>query len=291
MSFFASLDKRMPEVVLFIDSSKANDLTSDGSTFTYTLQPALQVPNDADPKLRVVEADIVYTTPNVSAAKANNSLKFSTWSGGSYAAGTHVNFNLTNFEIVFDEGLYSLADIRSLIVQFCEASTKLADSALDIRGVSATQKVEVNYDAENNPAGLLIQWSDTNSIGKLLGFSSDDVLDYFTITASDLDQHYTFVSDVTANFDSISHFQLRFSCLSGTNYDPSGSGGGQVAAAVVPDVSPGSTIRHRPYHPLPCEALALRGARTSSFVVRVTDNHGVNAILRESYSARIIVSW
>ena len=65
----------MPETVLFIDSSQANDLSADGSTFTYTMSPPLQVPGDADPRLSVLEADVVYTTPNVSAAKQNNSLK------------------------------------------------------------------------------------------------------------------------------------------------------------------------------------------------------------------------
>ena len=281
----------MPSTVLFIDSSQANNLSADGSTFTYTMSPPLAIPGDADPRLSVLECDLVYTTPNVSAAKANNSLKFSTWSGGSYSGGTYVNFNLVDHEIVFPEGLYSLADIRAALVQFCETSTKLADSALDLRGVAATQKVELSYDAENDAQGLLVQWSDANSIGKLLGFTSDDVVDLFTINAADRDQHYVFTGDTTANFDSVSHFQLRFSILSGSNYDTSGNASGQVAAAIVPDVSPGSTIRYRPYHPLRCEALALRGGRTSNFTVKVTDNLGNNAVLRESYSARVVISW
>jgi hypothetical protein len=233
----------------------------------------------------------VYTTPNVSAAKQNNSLKFSTWSGGLYSDGTYANFNLVEHEITFPEGLYSLADIRTALVEFCEASTKLADTALDLRGVNATQRVVADFDAQNQVSGLLLKWSDANSIGKLLGFASDDVVDLFSIATADRDQHYAFTSDTTANFDSISHFQLRLSCLSGQNYTPDGSSGGQVACAIVPDVSPGSTIRYRPVHPLPCEALSLRGGRTSSIVVRMTDNHGVNAILRESYSARILVTW
>ena len=281
----------MPEAVVFIDSSQASDLSADGSTFTYRLSPPLPVPSDADPRLSVLECDIVYTTPNVSVAKANNSLKFSTWSGGTYADGTYVNFNLVEHEITFEEGLYALNDIRSAVVDFCEASTKLADSALDLKGVSATQKVVVDFDAENQASGLLISWADSNSIGKLLGFTTDDVVDLFAITSADRDQHYQFTGDTTANFDSVSHFQLRLSVLSGQNYDPSGGAGGQVAAAIVPDVEPGSTIRYRPYHPLPCEALALRGGRTSSITCRVTDNLGTNAVLRESYSARILVTW
>ena len=281
----------MPEAVLFIDSSQANDLTSDGSTFTYRLTPPIQIPGDGDPRLSVLECDIVYTTPNVSTSKANYSLKFSTWDGGLFSDNSYANYNLVSHELEFEEGLYSLDDIRTAIVEFCESNTKLADSALDLRGQSATQKCIVDFDAENQPSGLLIQWSDSNSIGKLLGFTEDDVLDLFSIATADRDQHYSFKSDSTANFDSVSHFQLRLSVLSGQNYDPSGSSGGQVAAAIVPDVNPGSTIRYRPYHPLPCEAMALRGGRTSSIVCRVTDNHGVNAVLRESYSARILVTW
>lgn len=281
----------MPEVVLFIDSSHASDLSSDGSQFTYVLSPALQIPNDTDPRLKVIESDIFYTQPNVSAAKQNNSLKFFTWDGGTEQARTHLNFNYTQHEIVFPDGLYSLADIRAVVVQFCESSTKLADSALDVRGVNATQKVEFSFDAENQVSGLLIEWSDAASIGKLLGFTTDDVVDLFLIPTADHAQHYQLTGDDTANFDSVSSFQLRFSCLSGTNYDPRGSGGGQVAACIVPDVNPGSLIRYRPYFPLNCEALALRGTRTSSFIVRVTDNLGNNAVLREAFSARVVISW
>ena len=183
------------------------------------------------------------------------------------------------------------ADIRATLVQFCETSTKLADSALDLRGVAATQKVELSYDAENDTQGLLVQWSDANSIGKLLGFTSDDIVDLFAIDSANRDQHYVFTGDETANFDSVSHFQLRFSILSGSNYDTSGNASGQVAAAIVPDALPGSTIRYRPYHPLRCEALALRGGRTSNFTVKVTDNLGNPAVLRESFSARVVISW
>lgn len=278
------------EAVLFIDSSQATDLSSDGSTFVYRMNPPISIPSDADPRLSVLEADVVYTSPNVNDARANNSLKFSTWNGGLFSDGTYAHYK-TDFEIVFEEGLYSLDDISTAVVEFCEASSKLADSALDLRGVAATQKVVVDFDAENQQTGLIIKWSDSMSIGKLLGFTNDDVLDLFSITASERDQHYSFTGDTTASFDSVSHFQLRLSILSGQNYDPSGQSGGQVAAAIVPDVTPGSTIRYRPYHPLPCEALALRGGRTSSMVVRVTDNHGVNAVLRESFSARLLITW
>jgi len=156
----------MPEAVLFIDSSQANDLTSDGSTFTYRLTPPIQIPGDGDPRLSVLECDIVYTTPNVSTSKANYSLKFSTWDGGLFSDNSYANYNLVSHEIVFEEGLYSLDDIRTAIVEFCESNTKLADSALDLRGQSATQKCIVDFDAENQPSGLLIQWSDSNSIGK-----------------------------------------------------------------------------------------------------------------------------
>jgi hypothetical protein len=281
----------MPESVLFIDSAHATDLSSDGSTFTYRMSPPLKIPGEANPKLKVIACDLVYSSPNVSAAKQNNSLKFATWSGGTVAAGTHTSFDYVDHEITFEEGLYSLADIRSRIVDFCEAQTKLADTALDIRGESATQKCIIDWDAENAARGVHIKWTDTNSIGKLLGFTSDDITDLFDIASASRDQHYTFKGDQTANFDSVTHFQLRLSILSGDNYDPEGNSGGQLAAAIVPDVSPGSTIRYRPYHPLPCDAHVLRGGRTGSFTVRVTDNHGQPAILRESFSARIVISW
>lgn len=276
--------------VIFIDSSQATDLSADGSSFTYRMSPPLSIPNNASPRLSVLEADLFYTSPNVSTAKNNNKLRFATWDAGQIAGATYLNNNYTEHEIAFADGLYALEDVRTIVIEYCESNPKLADSALDLTGINATQSVQVSYDAENSPKGLMIFWSDSNSIGKLLGFTSNDVVDLFTIATNSRQQHYNLIGDSVANFDAVQHFQLHLSVLSGSNYTADGKGGGQIACSITPDVAPGYQIRYRPIHPLPCEALALRG-HSGTIHVRMTDNHGVNAVLREGYSARILVTW
>ena len=55
----------------------------------------------------------------------------------------------------------------------------------------------MSYNAEAQESGIHFKWSSTGSIGSLLGFTSDDIVDYFTITTPD--QHYDFTADETAN--------------------------------------------------------------------------------------------
>ena len=100
----------MPELTLLIDSKLGRNRSADGSAFEYPLDPALMVPFDAEPTLRVLEANVFYTSPNVSAAKSNNKLKFSVITSGTVAGG---DVSTTDHTITFPDGLYSLADINA----------------------------------------------------------------------------------------------------------------------------------------------------------------------------------
>ena len=48
----------MPELCLFVDAVQGKNLSLAGDQFGYALTPALQLPFDAVPTLRVLEADI-----------------------------------------------------------------------------------------------------------------------------------------------------------------------------------------------------------------------------------------
>ena len=51
----------MTELALFIDSKLGRNRSADGSSFTYVLELSLMVPFDAEPTLRVLEANVFYT--------------------------------------------------------------------------------------------------------------------------------------------------------------------------------------------------------------------------------------
>ena len=282
------MNEHSNQIVLFIDSTGAPRDQANRSSFNFQMSPALYIPPGVGaPTLRVVEADIVYTSPNVSAAKGNNTLEFETWEGGSYLETTHTSHDLLQHTIPFEDGLYSLEQIRQEVIAYCQRTPHIEDNALDILSNTATQKVIMSYNAEAQGSGIRFKWSSTGSIGSLLGFTSDDICDLKTITTPD--QHYDFTADETANFDSLEHFLIHFDKISG-NYGATGSGS-QAAAAVVPDnTEPGSTIHYRPIHPLPCDASQLRGT-TSSIFCYVTDQAGGDVVLKENWSARVIISW
>ena len=276
----------MPELCLFIDSSLGQNVSAAGDQFQYMLEPALQLPFNVTPTLKVLEADIWYTSPNVSAAKSNNVLRFAQITSGSIEDGTA---SFDTHTLVFEDGLYSLEDIRTEIAAYC-LSANMHDSALDVVGHGPTQKTEFRWDLQGTGFGVILYLSDASSIGSLLGFQATDVYyDAFKVTTPL--EHARFRSGNSANFDALSHFLLHASCLSGTNYNSAGSASSQVACAVTPDVAPGNLIKYRPLHPIPTQCESLRGNRTSSLAFKITDNAGGAVVLKESWSARILISW
>jgi len=96
------MNEHSNQVVLFIDSTGAPRSQVNRSNFTFQMSPALYIPPSAGaPVLKVVEAGIVYTSYNVSAAKGNNKLEFDTWAGGSYLDATHTTHTFINHTIYF----------------------------------------------------------------------------------------------------------------------------------------------------------------------------------------------
>ncbi len=68
----------MPEIALFVSSDQGQSRSPDGSSFTFPLIPALQIPYDRDAEdiLSVTEANLWYTSSNISTAKSNTKLRF-----------------------------------------------------------------------------------------------------------------------------------------------------------------------------------------------------------------------
>ena len=274
------------EICLFIDSAEGKNLSVNGDSFSYFLSPPLSLPFDAKPVLRVLELDLWYTSPNVSAVKGNNTLRFAQITSGNFVFGTA---SLDHHEITFDDGLYSLQDIRDEIAAYCTAAT-IHDAALDIVGHNPTQKTIFKWDVQNTGYGVVLYLSDSTSIGSLLGFDKVDLhFDNFGIVTAK--ETANFKSGSSANFSELSHFLLHASCLSGSNYNSAGSDTSQVACAVTPDVAPGSLIRYRPLTSIPTQCDSLRGANTSQIVFKMTDNNGSPVVLKESWNARILISW
>ena len=147
----------MPELTLLIDSKLGRNRSADGSAFEYPLEPALMVPFDAEPTLRILEANVSYTSPNVLVAKSNNKLKFSVITSGTVAGG---NVGTADHTITFDDGLYSLADINAELADYLlESKSSIAGAALSFVGHGPTQTVNADWDAEAATYGAILRFT------------------------------------------------------------------------------------------------------------------------------------
>ena len=215
----------------------------------------MQIPYDKDNEviLSVTEANLWYTSPNVSAAKANTKLRFAMVVRGTIASGIAT---LEEHTIIFAEGLYSLSDIRTEISNYC-ACKSIPDTLLDVIGHTPSQSVEMLWDVQASGYGCIIYMSDADSIGALLGFSEN--LIYDTHAYDTPVEVATFCAPESAKFDAVSLFLLHISCVNGSNYSADGTIS-QVACAITPDQPPGSLLRHRPLYSIRCDASSLTGA-------------------------------
>ena len=99
--------------------------------------------------------------------------------------------------LVFEDGLYSLSDIRAEISNNFQ-KPNLNDSALDVVGIGPTQKCRFIWDIQGKGYGIILYFLDANSIGKLLGFNATDVSrDKFYLNDGAEQAH--FKSNTTAN--------------------------------------------------------------------------------------------
>ncbi len=276
----------MPEITLFVSSDQGQSRSADGSSFTFPLSPALQIPYHKDNKviLSVTEANLCYTSPNVSVAKANTRLRFAMVMKGTVGGGTAI---LEEHTITFSEGLYNLSDIRSEINNYC-AGKNIPDTLLDVVGHTPTQSVEILWDVQASGYGCIIYTADADSIGKLLGFRTDLIYDAHAYDTPV--EVATFRAPEAAHFDEVSLFLIHISCVTGSNYSADGTIS-QVACAITPDQPPGSLLRHRPLYPIRCDASSLTGARTSSLRFSITDGNGNACVLKEAWNARVVISY
>ena len=229
-----------------MSSDQGQSRSADGSSFTYPLSPTLSIPYKQDNEviLSVTEANLWYTSPNISIAKANTKLRFAMVTKGALFNNTAI---LEQHTITFAEGLYSLSDIRTEINSYCSGKA-IPDTLLDVVGHTPTQSVEMLWDVQSSGHGCIIYMSDADSIGKLLGFRTD--LIYDTHAYDTPVEVATFRAPEAAHFDAVSLFLLHISCINGSNYSAAGTIS-QVACAITPYQPPGSLLRHRPlYNPL-----------------------------------------
>lgn len=224
----------------------AENVSADGSSFQVTLDNPIRIPHDAvDCSVGVLQANIWNTSPNISAAAANNIFTFTT---SSAPAGTY------NWAI--PDGLYSVAGLNSyLSSQFVNIG--LPANLITISGNQSTQKSIITF----LTAADSVDFTVANSVRQVLGFNA------VVITAPSA--NYSFFSNNTAAFNRVNSYVISSNLVG--NGIPVNSSSRGIIATVPINVSPGSQINYSPQNVIWFNAPELIGSQRSNMQFALLD--------------------
>ena len=116
-------------------------------------------------RLRLHSSSLAYNFPNVSAELENNTLRVE----------RAIGQNVHEHDVTFETGLYgTLDDIQQAIKHSLSQDSNFSDLAISIVGVAATQKAHIEITTDQADSAIL-RFASPNSIGSLLGFTTDKV--------------------------------------------------------------------------------------------------------------------
>ena len=214
----------MPKLIdsIFFDSDPAtgSDNTDNGGRFHVTLDPPLHLNENKRLTCALHTCDIWYTIPNVSSVLNNDHFRFLDTT------------TATTYDMTFVKGLYSVSTIESAINDFL-INNLLPSGIFQFDPDDSTGYISLKI----NRVGVTVYWSDANSIGSLLGFTTDDG----PTTVSGL----IYESNTQAQLNLLRNILLNFSAAS--SYF-NGKGGSNVIGSITPNVPVGSLIAYEPYN-------------------------------------------
>lgn len=231
---------------MFFNSSPAAgavQVTADGSGFSVMVDNGISFPREARAiTVTLVQANIWYTSPNISQDFANNIFQFT--SGG------------TPYTLTIPAGLYSVGDLNSFIATSCVNLGLLANT-ISLSGNSSTGQSLITL----ANAADSVDFTSPASVRTLLGF---DAGVYISPSAG-----YTFSSQNVAAFNRVNSYLITSNLTSGglpINQYASG-----VVGSIPINVSPGSQIQYSPSQPIAIAAPELAGTSRNNFRFQLVD--------------------
>ena len=234
-------------ISLYITNKKADGktVTSIGNSVTVNLNKPILLDEKKNYNMRLLQANIVYCSPNVF-ANVNNVLSYT--------------YNSIPFTITFDQGLYSIDDINTKISIFTLANNS-NESLFSFEPDASTSKIYAVYNAAN----IVIHCDVPYSIMPLLGFPKQ------TAAKVSIDiggtTKYT-LSTNQANINSLQSIFIKCDCVTGSYENNRVS---NVLASVIPDCDPFGTIKFMPYFPTRNE---VTSRRIDQITITLTDQDG-----------------
>lgn len=265
----------MPSIPLIIDTSFAENVNSKGNRCGLTFQPPLQVPRDAQPRLRLYSSSFAYNFPNVSSDFQNDKLVIKRMDSSNVMTHQHI--------VTFATGLYgSLDDIARVIKHSMHTDTNFPNIEINFIGVAATQKVHVEV-INGNSDVLRLSFATAGSIGSVMGFTNDK-----NFAANSTTSHE---SDTTASLDRTTSVLVQTSLCNGSVV--SGNGGQSTLAMIhLADFVPASVVSFTPNNMLEVPATSLAGAAITTATFALINQNGEDLdTLQEKWQLVIEIVW
>lgn len=265
----------MPSFPIIIDTQFAENVSTKGNRCGVTFSPPLQVPRDANARLRLYSSSFAYNFPNVSAEFENNLLVIDRMSSASVLAHRHI--------VTFQDGLYgSLDDIAQVIRHSIHSDPNFGELVINFIPVTATQKVHVEV-INGHTDTVKLAFTANNSIGSLLGFSVDKSFTANTTGSRE--------SDTTASLDRTTSVLVQTSMCSGSIV--AGKGGQSTLAMIhLAAFSPASVVAFSPNNMLEVPAPNISGASiTNATFALVNQKNEDLETLNEQWQLVVEVVW
>lgn len=247
-------------------ASDGTVVSSDGSTAFINLNQGIEVPIGAvECNLRVENANIWYTTPNISSELENNTFDY-------------IYSNVQQPTIVIPDGLYSIESLNSFLSREFVNRGQL-ENLITLTGDESTQKVVITLQKYAQ-----VDLTPYTSVKNVIGWTSQ--VFPFTIPAVEISG----TGDNIAKFNNIQNFTIRTDMvIDGLSINNVKSN--LVAVVPIPQNAANNQINYQPYRPSIIEIDSARGKKFNNFYVSICDQNGVVAKQSEPWTILIVLSY
>ena len=231
-------------ISIFANNSAGNGkvINTLGSQIKLNLNPPIMLDDRKKYELRVINANIVYCTPNVTSA--NNILSYT------FGGYTH--------NIIFDTGLYALTDINIVVSLYTGIGNNGGDpNLIQFAADESTSKIYVFF----SQANVIIHLGVANSIMPMLGFTGTEDM-------GGMIQAGWIKGNSPAQLNSLQNILIQCDITTGSYSNATIS---NIVAVVVPNVGSYSTIIYTPYFPIRCPVFVKK---IDSITLTLYDQNG-----------------
>lgn len=264
----------MPDVNLFCSSNisyGAVNVSTLGSQFSINFPEPIRIPQTAkNVRLHLHSLGTFYTYPNISVAKANNTIYF-----------TDTTANYEKYAIVIPNGLYSV-DLLTDAVAYALNASGFSTDLITFTGDLATQKVITTISV----SGYAVYFKTGVSPTQLLGYNPEDKLPAAGLTTTTNQQ---FTAPNIADFGALESLTLQCSLVT-TAYNNGRTS--QVLASIPINVGAGQNIIYEPSNLIHVDAPHLVGSTISTVTFTLGDqNLNPLDMAGDPYSLRVVIHY